>query len=64
MSKNTRATEKLNVQLAGIESAFTVIKSLLADPGHPAIKIIDTALERCGDARDALITIQFHSAQI
>ena len=63
MSKERRATEKLNVELAAIDSALTVIKSLTT-PNHPAIKVIDTALQRCEGARDALLTIQFHSMQI
>ena len=61
--KDRRATESLNVELAGIDSALTVIKSMLGDD-HPAIRTIDTALERCESARQALISIQFHSQQI
>jgi hypothetical protein len=64
MAKDKRATEKLNVELAGIDSALTVIKSLIANDKHPATKVVDAALERCAAARDALLTIQFHSAQI
>jgi hypothetical protein len=62
--KEKRATEILNVQLAVIRSALTVIKSSLGNSEHPAQGIIDTALERCSEACDALATIQFHSSKI
>lgn len=63
MAKEKRATEKLNVALSGISAALTVAKTLL-DEGHPAIKVLDEGKEYCEKARDALLTIQFNSAQI
>jgi hypothetical protein len=63
-TKDKRATDKLNVELSGIDSALTILKSLLGESDSPARKMVDQALERCEAARDALLTIQFHSAQI
>ena len=63
-TKDKRATEILNVELAGIESALTVAHSLLGKADHPAKGILSAAMERCEKARDALLTIQFHAAQI
>jgi hypothetical protein len=63
MAKEKKATEILNVNLAGIESSLTVAVSLLSDD-HPARKILQGGLERCETMRDALITVQFHASQI
>lgn len=63
MSKEKRATEILNVNLAGIESSFTVAMSLIGEE-HPAYKVLKGATERFDAMRDALITVQFYAAKI
>jgi hypothetical protein len=63
MAKEKRATEILNVNLAGIESSLTVAMSLIGED-HPAHKILKGGIERCDTMRDAIITVQFHAAQI
>lgn len=62
-AKEKRATEKLNVALAGIESALTVMLSGTTEDTMN-YRVIKGGLERCEEARDALLTIQFHTAQI
>lgn len=62
--KERKATEILNVEMAAVDSAITVALSLIADPMHPASKVLTAAQERAEAARDALLTIQFHAAQI
>jgi hypothetical protein len=63
--KTKRATEILNVELAGIDSALTVLKSLLnVSADSPAGKVIEGALGRCEAARETLIDIRFHAGQI
>jgi hypothetical protein len=60
--KEKTATELLNVAIAGIESCITVAAAADHDPGtEHALK---KAREYCEEARDALITIQFHIRQI
>lgn len=61
--KDKRATEHLNVALVGIESALSISLSLIGED-HQAYKTLSTAREYCEEARDALLTIQFHSVQI
>jgi hypothetical protein len=62
--KDKRATDQLNVALSGIDSALTVMLSVTGNDDGPMKRLIEAAREHCGEARDALITIQFHSAQI
>lgn len=60
--KDKRATDQLNVALAGIDSCLAVMSSAKLDPvGENCVK---KAREYCEEARDALLTIQFHAAQI
>ncbi len=62
-AREKRATEELNVALAGISSALTVAKTFIGED-HPAASILASGAEYCEAARDALITIQFHSSKI
>ncbi|GAC1587771.1 MAG: hypothetical protein NVS3B5_21110 [Sphingomicrobium sp.] len=63
MTKTKKATDQLNVALAGISSALTVAKTFLG-PDHPALDVLNKGAEYCEEARDALLTIQFHAAQL
>lgn len=61
--KEKKATEILNVELAAIDSCLTVALTF-ASEDSPIAKILKDAQARCEAARDALLTIQFHAAQI
>ena len=61
--KEQKATDKLNVSLAAIETFFALAKDALPED-HSARKLMDEGLLRCEGARDHLLTIQFHVAQI
>ena len=63
MTKDKRATDQLNVALAGISSAVTVARNFI-DKDNPAQNTLAKAIEYCDEARDAMITIQFHSSKI
>lgn len=62
MAKNERrATDQLNVALAGADAAITAAKSV---EGEQLKKALDMAAAYLDEARQHLITIQFHSAHI
>lgn len=63
MAKDRTATEKLNVALAGLDSALTIIQTL-NDGQEPLAKTIEKAREYAEEVREHLLTIQFHAAQI
>jgi hypothetical protein len=59
--KDRRATDALNVALSGAESALSVASTMAgADAGHAIAK----ASKYLEEAREHLLTIQFHANQI
>ena len=63
MAKDKRAADQLNVALAGVASCITVARNMLPKDS-PAQDTLGTAITYVDDARDALITIQFHGSKI
>jgi hypothetical protein len=64
--KKPRATDALNVSLAGIESAAAILETMLGDKGEaPPLKGALQALkDHAQQARGHLINVQLHLAQI
>lgn len=66
MAKEKRATEKLNVAIARLESNLTVLKTALGSDGEkPPLKgLLAGADEAVEEIREHFLTIQFHLAQL
>lgn len=63
MAKTKRATEELNIALSGIESALAIMEAAGSKPEEFAGMLVRVK-EYAENARQALITIQFHSSHI
>jgi hypothetical protein len=64
--KKQSTIDQLNVSLAGVDSALTIIKTLAAEENpNPALKqAIETAQRYAEEAHGHLLTVQFHLAQL
>ncbi len=62
--KERRATEILNVELAGIDSAIGIALSLEAKDGAAIERLLKEAQKHCEAARRAMMTIQSAAALI
>lgn len=60
--KDKKATDQLNIALSGIESALSIAVPNTED--EMTRHALEKAKAYCEEARDALITIQFHASQI
>lgn len=58
MPKDRGALEKLQLALAGIDAALTVMDTLPLTP--EAKKAVQTAKDYSEEARDHLLTVRFH----
>ena len=61
--KEKTATEKLNLSLAGIDSALTIIATVI-DNREKVMALLENARRHCEEARDHMTTIRFHLAQV
>lgn len=63
MARQKRATDELNIALSGVEAALATIETF-PDLSPKVKQALTVGKGYCEQARQALLTIQFHAAQI
>ena len=62
--KTKRATDDLNIALSGVEACLSIMGKLTHPEAKDVQSQIKAARQYCELAREALLTITFHRAQI